>query len=134
MAPDPEGAVTFEAGGKKYTAFFGFRAIKTVERHYDLPFFEALQRAMPALKPEEADDKAAVMKAGASIRFTDVGVLFGAALAKHHDLDEDEVDEMLDEIGFERAGEVLAEAVAAALNREGASGSPANPPKARRKS
>lgn len=129
---DPEGLVTFEAGGATYTAFFGLRAMKAVERAFDLPFFQALQQAMPALSPEDAGDQAKIMAAGASIRMTDIATLFECALGKHHpDLTEAAVEDLVDEIGFERAGTVLAEAVAAALVREGDGGSAPNPPKSR---
>lgn len=130
---DPEGVVTFEAGGETFSAFFGFRAMKAVEAHYGLPFFQALQQAMPALKPEDAGDPDKVAQAGASIRMTDVGLLFDFSLRKHHpDLTEDHVDDLVDELGFERVGSILGDAVAAALaKQEGDGGSAANPPKSR---
>jgi hypothetical protein len=129
MALDPEGLVTFEGGGKTYTAFFGFRAMKTIEQHYDLPFFQALQRAMPSLSAEDAGDAAKVAAAGASIRLSDVGKLFEVSLLKHHpDVTEEEVEELIDAIGFEKAGAILGQAVAAALTKEGDVSSSENPP------
>lgn len=125
---DPEGLVTFEAGGKKYTMLFGFRAMKAVEMRYDLPFFEALQRAMPSLSVEDANDPAKVAAAGASIRISDVGTLFGAALLKHHPkLTDDAIEDLIDEIGLAKAGEYLGKSVSAALV-EGGDDAPENPP------
>lgn len=116
---DPEGVVSFEAAGGRYTAVFGFRAMKAVELHYDLPFFEALQRAMPSLQPEDTDDPAKVARAGASVRITDIGRLFEFALLKHHPgIDEDAVDEIVEAIGLERCGAILGEAIAAALTKD----------------
>ena len=135
MANDPEGLVTFEAGGKKYTAVFGFKAMKATEVHYDLPFFRAIQSAMPSVAPEDAGDKAKIAEAAADIRFSDVGSLFQFALLKHHpELTEAEVEDVIDEIGLEKASEVIGEALGAALTREGDDGSTANPPpKSRRR-
>lgn len=135
MRDDPEGLVEFRFGGESYRAFFGFRAIKEVEAHYDLPFFQALQQAMPALSVEDAGDPAKVAAAGASIRMTELGRLFRFALLKHQpDIDEAKVDDMIDELGFEKVGKVLADAVSSALaQQEGDGGSPANPRKPRGK-
>lgn len=132
MANDPEGLVTFTAGGTAYTAVFGFRAMKAVEAHYGLPFFKALQTAMPSLAPEDAGDPVKVAEAGASLRLTDVGALFQFALAKHHDLSEAEAEDLIDEIGFERTAEVIGQAVTAALSKQGGEEKGANPPKRRR--
>ena len=132
MGHDPQGLVTFEAAGKKFTAVFGFRAMKAVETHYDLPFFRALQRAMPTLAPEDAGDPVKIAEAGASVRFTDLGKLFECALLKHHPgLTEEEIEDLIDEIGLERAGEIIGKTVAAALVKEGDGGSPENPPRSR---
>lgn len=134
MARDPEGLVTFEAAGKTYTAVFGFRAMKAVETHFDLPFFQALQQAMPALKPEDANDPVKVAQAGASVSVTSIGVLFECALAKHHpDLAEDEIEDMIDELGLERVGSILGETVAAALVKEDGQDGAGNPPKGRQR-
>jgi hypothetical protein len=130
---DPEGLVTFEAAGEKFTAVFGFRAMKAVETYYELPFFRALQQAMPALSLEDATDKAKIAEAGASVRFTDIGKLFECSLLKHHPgLTEEKVEDLIDEIGLEKAGAIIGATVAAALVREGDESSNQNPPKASR--
>jgi len=128
MAGHPDGFVTFEAGGKRYTAVFGFKAMKAVEAHYDLPFFQALQKAMPSLAAEDAGDAKKVAAAGASVSLTAIGKLFECALLKHHpDLAEAEIEDLIDELGFEAVGTLLGEAVAAALVKEGDSKSASGP-------
>ncbi|MGE0178988.1 MAG: hypothetical protein AB7O91_04105 [Sphingomonas sp.] len=128
MAGDPEGVVRFEAGDARYQAMFGFRAMKEVERHFELPFMEAMQEAMPSLSPADAADKAKVEAAARKVRVGDIGTLFGFALVKYHPaLTETQVDDLIDEIGLDRAGEILAEALTAALVKEGDDGSQAGP-------
>jgi len=135
MASDPEGLVTFEAAGEKFTAVFGFKAMKAVEAHYDLPFFQALQEALPSLSPEDANDPAKVAAAGASIRMSAVGKLLECALMKHHPgLSEDDIDDIVDEIGIEAVGGIIGDAVSAAIVKEGDGKSPANPPRKGRRS
>lgn len=137
---DPEGLVTFDAAGQRYTAFFGFRAMKAVELHYDLPFFQALQQAMPSLAPEDAEDPAKVAQAGASVRMTDIARLFEFALLKHHpEIDEAAVEDIVEAIGLQRCAAILGEAVAAALTKDdgkeeaGAGAARANPRRRGRK-
>ena len=134
MANDPEGLVTFEAGGAKYTAVFGFKAMKATEVHYDKPFFRAIQTAMPSVAPEDAGDKAKVAEAAADIRLSDVGTLFQFALLKHHpELTDADVEELIDDIGLEKASEIIGDALASALVKEDDAGSPVNPPQKSRK-
>lgn len=135
MPLDPEGVVEFKAGGKKYRLFFGIRAEKAAEAYYDLPFFHALQRAMPDLKPEDMDDKAKIAEASAKIRLTDVAKFFEFALAKYQpDIEEAEVDDLIDRIGLERTSALLGEAIAAAMvDEKGGDGAKENPPLASRK-
>lgn len=130
---DPEGPVTFEAGGEKYTAVFGFRAMKAVETHYELPFMRAIQQAMPNVSPEDATDKAKLAAASADIRLSDVGKLFEFSLLKHHpDLTEAQADDLIDEIGLERVSEIISEALTAALVKEGGDDAPSHPRKGSR--
>lgn len=131
---DPEGNHSFEHGGEKYTAVFNFRAMKEVERHYDKPFFLAIQAAVPTVSAEDAGDPAKLQAAMLRLRLTDVGVLLRCALLKHHpDLTEDDVDDLIDGIGLKKAGEVIGSVISAAIVEEGDSGSKTNPPRAPRK-
>lgn len=118
---DPEGLVTFEAGDKKYTAVFGFKAMKATEAHYDKPFFRAIQSAMPS-----GD--------GADIRLTDVAVLFKFALLKHQPkLTDSDIEDLIDEIGLEKTSEVIGEALAASVGEDDDSSTENPPPKSRKR-
>lgn len=131
---DPEGLVSFDHDGVKYTAVFNFRAMKAVETHYDKPFFLAIQTAMSAVRPEDAGDAQKVQQAALSLRLTDLGVLLRCALLKHHPaLTEDAVDEIIDGIGLKKVGEMLGKVISSAIVEGDDNGSPANPPKARQK-
>lgn len=134
MARDPEGLVTFEAAGEKFTAVFGFKAMKATEARYDLPFLKAIQVAMPSVKPEDAGDKVKVAEAASNIRLADVGTLFQFALLKHHpDLTDADVEDLIDDIGLEAASTIIGEALTAALVKEDDAGSTANPPQRSRR-
>lgn len=123
----------FEAAGVKYTAVFGFKAMKAVEAHFDKPFFRAIQSAMPDLRPEDAGNKKKIAEASANIRMTDIGAFFGFALLRHHPkLTETEVEDLIDEIGLEKASEVIGLSLGSALVKEGDDSSSSRPPKARR--
>lgn len=133
MAGDPEGEVPFKACGKRFTLFFGMRAQKAVEQYYDLPFFKAIQKAMPNLQKEDLADPDKVREASANVRFTDVAKMFEFALLKHHrDIEEDEVDDIIDDLGLSRASELFGECLSAALSGEDAGGTE-NPRQASRK-
>lgn len=128
MAGDPEGLVTFEAAGEKFTAVFGFKAMKAVEAHYDLPFFRAIQKAMPSISAEDAGNKAKLAEASADLSFSDVGTLFQFSLLKHHPrLTDEQIEDIIDDIGLGRAADIIADALSAALG-EGDDSSTANPP------
>lgn len=139
MANDPEGLVSFEAAGEKYTAVFGFRAMKAVEAHFGtddepMPFFQAILSIMPSLKPEELGDQAKIMAASSKLRFSHLGVLFQYALMKHHpDLTEDHIEDIIDEIGLGKVSSTLGDALSAALIMEDADKGGKNPPKPRRR-
>ncbi len=138
MSADPEGLVTFEAAGKKFTAVFGFKAMKAVECHFGddqpKPFFQAIASIMPQLAPEDMGDKAKIAAASANIRFSDIGTLLQFALLKFHpDLTEDDVENLIDEIGIGQMSQIIGDALTAALAKEGDESSSANPPKKARK-
>lgn len=135
MSPDPEGIVSFNAGGETYRLFFGMRAMKDIERHYDKPFMRAIQSVMPKLEAADLGDKAKIAEASADIRLGDVATLFEFGLKKHHDLSEDDVDDLIDTIGLSKASDHLGNALAAALGTgEGDDDATENPPRASRKS
>lgn len=133
---DPEGIVAFKSGSKKFRLFYGMRAMKAIELHYGLPFFKAIQSAMPKLTPEDMEDKAKIAQASANIQLTDVAKLFEVGLLKFQpDIEENDVDGLIDEIGLEHTSELIGNALAAALTTEEGDGSSGgNPPKASRRS
>lgn len=125
---DPEGLVSFEAGGAKYTAVFGFRAMKETEVHYDKPFFVAIAAAMPDIVAADMNDAEKVAAAARNIRISDIGTLFRFALVKHHsDLTEADVEDLIDEIGLDAVGGILNRALSAALVKEDDVSSDRNP-------
>ncbi len=136
MLLDPEGIVGFDAGGKSYRLFFGMRAMKEIERHYDRAFMLAIQSVMPPLSAEDMADKAKVAAASASVRLGDIAKLFEFGLGKHqHDLSEDDVDGLIDDIGVGEASRLLGEALAASLCAgEADEDGPKNPPRRSRAS
>lgn len=132
---DPEGTVSFEVGGEKYTSIFSYRAMKAVEVYYDKPFFRAIQHVMPNVALEDADDKSKMAQAAADIRFSDLGELLKFSLLKFHpDLVDDEVENIIDEMGMEAVAAVLGQALAAALSGSGKKDGAQNPPKRLKKS
>lgn len=134
MSADPEGILTFDHGGVKYTAVFGFRAMKAVEAHYDKPFFHAIQTAMPQIQAEDAADAAKLRAAALGLKVTDVGVLFRFSLLQHHrDLTEDDVDDLIDGLGLSKVGQIIGQAISAAVIEEGDGSSAENPRKRRQK-
>lgn len=134
MSSDPEGLVLFEAAGKKFTAVFGHKAMKTIESQYDMPFFKVVMSALPQLKPEDLSDPSKVAEASANVRLTDVSNLFTAALLKHHrDLSEDEIDDMIDDIGIQEVARIVGSALSASLSTEGDNSSKENPPRSNQK-
>jgi hypothetical protein len=138
MPADPEGVVTFEAAGKKFSAVFGFKAMKAVEIHFGddnepKPFFQAIAGIMPQLSPEDMNDKAKVAAASANIRFSDIGTLLQFALLKNHpEMTEADVEDLVDEIGIGKMSQVIGDALTAALVKEGDGSSPKNPPRSRK--
>lgn len=134
MTLDPEGVVPFKSEGTTYRLFFGMRARKATEVHYDLPFFHALKSALPALSPDDLSDPKKVAEAGMNLKFGDTAKLFEFALGKYHpQMSEDDVDNLIDEIGIELTTELLGKAIAASLAGEDDGAAGANPPVASRK-
>lgn len=129
---NPRGTESFDAAGVRYTAVFGFAAMAAVEAHYDLPFFQAIQRAMPQVRPEDAGDRDAIARAAMGVRISDVGALFGAALLKHHpDLTKDAIADLVDEVGLDKVGSMLGRVLSAAMVKDGEAGEGprGNPPR-----
>lgn len=109
---DPEGIVEFEAVGTKYKAKFGFRAQKEVEKHFDKPFMAALESVMPQIGPEDANDEAKLHAASAGISLTNLGEMFRfSLLAFHPDMEPEEVEEIIDDIGLPMSLAIMMDAL-----------------------
>lgn len=129
MSFDPEGVVQFKSEGTTYKLFFGMRARKAVETHFNMPFFRALQKAMPALTSEDIGSAEKMREAGMDLSFASISKLFECGLLRFHpDLGEDGADNLIDALGLDRTTELLGQGLAASMGEE--DGQPdANPPK-----
>lgn len=97
MANDIRGEVGFDALGQSYTLKFGNGAVRHIENETGMPF---AQVGAALADPEKAT-------------ITVLTVAFQGALRRHHPgLCLDDVDDIIDAIGSEKAGKLLGEAVA----------------------
>jgi hypothetical protein len=135
-ALDPEGIIPFTACGAEYRAKFGFRAQKEVERHFDKPFMTALQSVMPQLAQEDMGDEAKVHAASADISLTHLGEMFRfSLLAYQPDIDAEEVEGIIDDIGLPKALSIMFDALRSArsFNPEAGKDATENPPRRQRR-
>jgi hypothetical protein len=104
----PLGEVDFEVGGKKYTMKLGSYALALLQRNTKVPTMQFIQR------PAEAW--------GAD----DVLQLFVAGLYRHK-LTEEQVGEVMDDLGQDRVADLLKKSLAASFGEAGGNAA-ANPP------
>lgn len=90
---DPDAEITLEAKGKTYTIVYGNRAFRTIEKE--------LHRPIVRLNQESLDDLTTV--------------IWGGLLANHPGITIDEVDDIIDEVGYVKIGEIVKTAVEKAL-------------------
>lgn len=113
MKGDFTGEVPFEAQGQTWTLKLGTKAMRKIEGATGMPM-PAVGRA---LEKEET----------ASIDL--VAKVFWGALQHHHpDLSVDDVDDLMDDLGLDKVGPLIAQAFEAAQAPK--KGGPARPPKA----
>ena len=117
MANPHKGEIAFLAGGVEYTFRLGTYAMVILERRTKMPVQKFLERPK--------------MDWGAE----DMLSLFYAGLYQHHKLSDEQVADIMDDLGADGLGNLIVEAMAASglsgnPTREGANGS-ANPPEAR---
>lgn len=105
MAANPHlGDVAFEAGGKSYTLRLGTLALAVLEGETGIPASKYFARPLDQWGVRDLRD------------------VFISAMARHHsDLREAEICDIIDEIGLNRAGDLIAKALARA-NGEAAGG------------
>lgn len=120
------GEVPFDAMGARWTLFIGTAAQCALEEEHDKGFFAILQDAMPSVGLGDVDDK---VKMAAAARDLRIGTLRSFALhglAKHHPgIGMAEVNDIVDDLGFKRFGEIIGTAIAAAADRVVEEGGPA---------
>ncbi|MFN3387438.1 MAG: hypothetical protein ACK40O_00790 [Allosphingosinicella sp.] len=141
MALGPRGVTTFRALNRDIQSAFGMRGIKATEDHFDMPFAEAICSIIPGFQIAGEQGEEALEENALKVSFSKVSALFRFSLMRFQpQIDEDEADSILDEIGIPKALELLMAAVAAAIGAgdvpaggEAGTSSP-RPPRGRRKS
>ncbi|EGI55067.1 hypothetical protein SUS17_2110 [Sphingomonas sp. S17] len=119
----------FEALGQRWTLFLGTSARCAIEQQYDRGFFAVVADGMPDVDPQTATAIALSMsegaemspalaaKAVAALRGVKISVLRDLAwhgMRKHHpEVTPDLVDNIIDDIGDDRFGTVIREALQA---------------------
>ncbi|MGN5374591.1 hypothetical protein [Sphingomonas hankookensis] len=112
------GAVPFEALGARWTLFIGTAAQCALEQEHDKGFFAILQDAMPSVGLGDVDDKAKMAAAARDLRIATLRSFALHGLAKHHPgLSIEQVDDIIDDLGFKDFGEIIGTAIAAAADR-----------------
>lgn len=123
------GEVVFDALGQRWTLFLGTSARCAIEQQYDRGFFAVVADGMPDVDPQTATaialsmsegaemSPAVAAKAVAALRGVKISVLRDLAwhgMRKHHpEVTPDLVDEIIDDIGDDRFGTVIREALQA---------------------
>jgi hypothetical protein len=112
MSNAHKGEVTFEASGKTYTFKLGTFAQAAIEAKTKQNIFKFFAQAQEAFG------------------VADILTVFHAGLLRAHNLTEDEVADLIDELGMARVGEIMGEALNAAF--AGIEAGTANPPAPRK--
>lgn len=115
---------TFEARGRVWRLRLGFGALCRIERKFDQPFARVMQTALPHLFEQ---DEATRREASLDLRIADLRDILAAALGGG--VTEAEVEEIVDEIGLDRAVVLLTEAAMSDLG--GSEKSTEDPPESR---
>lgn len=113
MANPHKGEVSFEAGGKRYVFKIGTYAQAILERRVKTTWPKFISR------PQEewgVDDTLA---------------MFWAGLHRQHKLSEEQVADLIDEIGIDKLGEIMAEAVRLSTEQGDVGANAADPPVAK---
>lgn len=109
MANPHRGEVSFEAGGKTYVFKLGTHTLAAIEERAKMPFFKFFNR-----KPEEWGVR-------------DMVIIFDCGLSEKYELTVKQVAGLMDELGHEKVGNIIAEAMNSAFGTEVAT-SNQNPP------
>lgn len=111
MGNSVKGEVSFQALGALYTFKLGTNAQVIIEDRVGMSVTKYMQSK------------------GESLGAADIRLLFYAGLYQRHHLTEDEVGDLIDEIGAEKAAEIFLQSVQAAMPAKAANGSDSHPPK-----
>lgn len=104
---NPDREQHFEAGGQQYTLVFGNRALRIVERELGRPFGQIIMEL-------QAADEGQLDLSKLSI--SDLTTLLWAGLQLNHpNLNLEAVDDIIDELGFTQAFELMGEAFSLAF-------------------
>lgn len=123
----------FEALGRGWQFRFGFGALCRLEQEYDRPFARVLQDAMPAISIEDMADPAKLAAAALDMRMSDIRSILRAGIVERPT--EDEVDQIMDELGLAPVLEMISAAFATdvAAPKGGRAGGAGKKPRVARK-
>ena len=125
MNKSPFGAISFRACSKDWTLKFGHIAKVKVEKAFNIGFGAAVQAAFPGITADSMDDPDAFNEALKNIRFEHIGTLFHCGLVEP--VSEDELGDLIDELGYDKVGSLIGEAFSEAAPRDtGKKGAAAN--------
>ncbi len=112
------GDVVFDALGGRWTLFLGTAAQCGLEEEYDRGYLAVLLEAMPSLDPGDLEDKEKLARAAVTIRKGRLRSIVYWGLTKHHPtVTLDGVNDILDDLGDAKMGDVIGRALAAALDQ-----------------
>jgi len=140
------GKQVFDAGGQRWTLFLGNAAQCGVEEQYERGFFAVVADAMPDIDAQTAMAIAQAMSVGADLppeaaakataalkgmRLSVLRDLAWHGLRRHHpDVTLDDVSDIIDDIGHERFGGIIGQAIQAAQGKgSGDQAAPGKPPR-----
>lgn len=112
------GDVVFDALGGRWALFLGTAAQCGLEEEYDRGYLAVLLEAMPSLDPGDLEDKEKLARAAVTIRKGRLRSIVYWGLKKHHpSVTLDGVNDILDDLGDAKMGDVIGRALAAALDQ-----------------
>lgn len=112
------GTVPFDALGERWSLFLGTAAQCGLEEEYDRGYLAILLEAMPSLDPADLEDKAKLARAATTIRKGRLRSIVYWGLVKHHPgVTIEQVNDLLDDLGDAKMGEVIGKALSAALDQ-----------------
>lgn len=137
MSGSPIGLVAFAAIGRSFTLKYGNRQRFRVEQEFGKGFAGVFLDVFPGVTADMvvAGDTAAIAAAmrPQDIKLASIAVLFQCGILEP--VTDDDLDAIIDELGYERVTELMGDAVAASAPRaeEAAAGAPAGEARARGK-